>query len=108
MRLRPLIQISEVRTIAADRLWMSPAYDRASVGIHFTWHKDPPEVMALLPEIERALEPFQPRPHWGKLFRMDPPRLQSLYSKLDDFRALLRRHDPGCKFRNPFLEHHLF
>jgi hypothetical protein len=38
--IRPVLQVSEIRTIAADDLWMSPQYGRDSVGIHFTWRRD--------------------------------------------------------------------
>src|SRR5439155_17972582 len=86
-RVGPLIQISEIRTIAADRFWISPFYQRESVAIHFTWRREQAAVMALLPDIERALAPFDPRPHWGKLFTIDPTRLRAVYPKMDDFRA---------------------
>ncbi len=104
----PLLQISEVRTIAADPLWMSPFYQRASAAIHFTWKKDWPEVRRLLPVIEEQLAPFAARPHWGKLFAMPPARLQSLYEKLPDFRQLLGRCDPQGKFRNAFLDTYIW
>ena len=38
---RPVIQVSEIRTIAADALWMSPQYGRDTVAIHFTWSPEP-------------------------------------------------------------------
>jgi xylitol oxidase len=102
-----LVQISELRTIAADHLWMSPCYGRDSVSIHFTWRKDAQGVARILPRIEEALDPFGPRPHWGKLFAMSPARLQSLYPRLGDFRALLESYDPRGKFRNAFLERYV-
>jgi len=104
----PLLQISELRTIAADDLWMSTCYQQASVAIHFTWKKDWPAVSQLLPLIEEQLAPFGARPHWGKLFTLPPKRLQSLYAKLPDFQALLRSYDPQGKFRNPFLDTYIF
>jgi len=100
----PLLQISEVRTVAADTLWMSPCYQQACVAIHFTWRKDWPAVSKLLPRIEEQLAPFDARPHWGKLFTMSPARLQSLYEKLPDFQQLLRSYDPQGKFHNAFLD----
>jgi xylitol oxidase len=100
----PHLQISEIRSIAADKLWMSPCYQQACIAIHFTWKKDWPAVREVLPRIEAALEPLSARPHWGKLFTMPPSRLQSLYRKLPEFRELLRRLDPAGKFRNAFLE----
>ena len=104
----PLLHISEVRTIAADNLWMSPCYHQDSIGIHFTWKQDWPAVSQLLPRIEDALVPFNARPHWGKLFTMDPKHLQSLYEKVSEFQELLRHYDPQGKFRNTFLDKYIF
>ena len=67
-RIRPLLHASEVRTVAADELWLSPAHRRDSACVHFTWKQRPEEVAALLPAIEERLAPFAPRPHWGKVF----------------------------------------
>ncbi len=107
-RIAPLLQISEVRTIAADDLWMSPCYKQACVAIHFTWKKDWDGVRKLLPLIEEKLEPFEARPHWGKLFTMDPTRIQLLYKRLPEFRELLQHYDPQGKFRNTFLDKYIF
>jgi xylitol oxidase len=101
-RIRPLLYISEIRTIAADDLWLSPEYGRDTVGIHFTWKRDQDAVERALIEVERALEPFAPRPHWGKLF-LSAPR----YERLPDFVALLGRFDPRGAFRNDWLERHV-
>lgn len=100
----PLLQISEVRTVAADDLWMSPCCGQPCVCLHFTWKKDWPGVRELLPLLEERLAPFDARPHWGKLFTMSPALLQSLYPQLPDFRTLLRRYDPDGRFHNGFLE----
>jgi xylitol oxidase len=106
--LAPLLQISEVRAVAADDLWMSPCYERACVAIHFTWIKDAEAVQQVLPRIESALAPFAAAPHWGKVFTTPPTRLQSLYPKLPDFQRLLAEYDPDGKFRNPFLDRYIF
>jgi xylitol oxidase len=103
-QIAPLLFISEIRTIAADTLWISPCHQRACVGFHFTWKQDWPAVRELLPKIESQLSPFEARPHWGKLFSMSPQRLQSLYKKLPDFRRLLLAHDPRGKFCNEFVD----
>ena len=103
-RIAPLLQISEIRTIAADDLWMSPCYRRPCAAIHFTWKKDWPAVRALLPAIEAALAPFAARPHWGKLFTMSAAQLQPLYPRLSDFRDLLATFDARGAFRNDYLE----
>ena len=104
----PLLQISEVRTIAADDLWMSPCYQQACVAIHFTWKKDWDAVRKILPLIEERLAPFDARPHWGKLFTMNPRHVQTLYKKLPEFQELLRHYDPEGKFRNAFLDKYIF
>jgi xylitol oxidase len=107
-RMAPLLWISEVRTIAADALWLSPCYGQACVGLHFSWRRDWPAVQRLLPLIEEALAPFEPRPHWGKLFTLPASQVQSRYPRLPDFRALLGKFDPGGKFRNAFLDACIF
>ena len=101
---RPLLLVSEIRTIAADTLWMSPEYGRDSVAIHFTFKREPEAVDAALVEVERALAPFPARPHWGKRFLMRAPEIRELYPRLDDFASLLARLDPRGAFRNDWLE----
>jgi xylitol oxidase len=102
-RIAVLVQISEIRTIAADDLWLSPAFGLPVVGIHFTWRPDERAVRALLPEIERLLRPFEPRPHWAKLFAMDPAEVRSRYPRWDGFAALVHSSDPEGRFGNAFL-----
>ena len=104
----PILQISEIRTIAADNLWMSPCYKQDSAAIHFTWKQDWESVQRVLPMIEEALEPFHARPHWAKLFTMSSERLRSLYEKMPDFQQLVRRYDPQGKFHNEYLERYIF
>lgn len=104
----PVCHVSEVRTVAADDLWLSPSYRRDSVALHVTWRSDWPRVRAVLPEIDRALAPFAARPHWSKLFTTPAATLASLYPRLAEFRALARALDPSAKFMNPYLARHLF
>jgi xylitol oxidase len=106
--LAPLLQISEVRTVAADNLWMSPCYGQTCVAIHFTWKKNWEAVRQLLPLIEEQVAPLNARPHWGKLFTMQAARVGALYPKLADFQQLLRLYDPRGKFRNAFLDTYIF
>jgi xylitol oxidase len=106
-QVNPLIQISEVRSIAADNLLMSPMREQDSIAIHFTWKKDWEGVKKVLPLIEQTLGPFNVRPHWGKLFTLDPKVLQSRYKGLSQFKELIAKYDPKGKFRNEFLERNL-
>jgi xylitol oxidase len=99
----PHLFITEIRTIAADNLWLSPCRNQDSVTIHFTWKQELDEVKKLLPLIEKELAPFNVRPHWGKLFTMSAATLESRYEKLADFKKLAATYDPKGKFRNDFL-----
>jgi alditol oxidase len=100
----PVLQISEIRTVAADRLWLSPSYGRDTVALHFTWIKDARAVAPVISAVEDALAPFDPRPHWGKLSGIGPNALTQSYERLPDFRELVRRHDPDGRFRNDFTD----
>ena len=102
--LRPLLQVSEIRTVAADGLWMSPQYGQDTVGFHFTWRPDQEAVERVLTEVEAALRPFAARPHWGKLFLAGVESIAPLYERVGDFAALAARTDPRGAFRNDWLD----
>jgi xylitol oxidase len=103
-QVQPVLQVSEIRTVAADRLWLSPQYGTDTIGIHFTWTRDPDPVERALAQVEAALAPFDARPHWGKLFLATPAHL---YERRSDFLALAERLDPRGAFRNRWLERSL-
>ena len=107
-RVSPHLLISELRTVDADRFWMSPCYGRASLAIHFTWKPDWKSVRQVLPVIEKELAPYEVRPHWGKLFSIGAAELRSRYEKMSEFKDLIKRHDPRGKFRNEFLTRSLY
>lgn len=107
-KISPHLFVSEIRTIAADDLWLSPCYKKSCVAFHFTWKQEWERVRELLPFIEEALAPFEALPHWGKLFTMAPSVLQSRISKLADFKELVHQYDPQGKFRNAFLAENLY
>jgi xylitol oxidase len=98
--IRPHLFVSELRTIAADDLWLSPSHDVDCLAIHFTWRMHVPEVTALLPALDGALAPYAARPHWGKVFQSDRDRLAAAYPRIADFRSLAERLDPTGTFRN--------
>ena len=102
--LDPALHISEIRTMAADDLWLSGAYGTDAVSIQFTWRDLPDLVLPLLPQVEERLLPLGARPHWGKLFHASGLRLRDHYPRWGDFEDLRDRRDPGRKFGNAFLE----
>lgn len=101
--LDPILLASEVRTIAADELWLSPAHGCETVALHFTWTLDPAAVAPVLAELERALEPFEPRPHWGKLTGLDAATIRSRFPRIDAFDELRAELDPHGVFDNAAL-----
>jgi alditol oxidase len=106
-RVAAVLQVSELRTVAADDLWLSPAYAQDSLAVHFTWVDDATAVAPVVAELEQRLEPFGPRPHWGKVFTLTPAAVQPLYPRLAEFAALRRELDPDDVFGNAMVDTYL-
>lgn len=104
----PILFVTEIRSIAADELWLSPAYKQDVIAFHFTWKPETEMVMAVLPKVEAALKPFNYMPHWGKIFTIAPADLHSRYPKFKDFVALVKEMDPAGKWKNGFLELNIY
>lgn len=121
-RLRNILIISEIRTIMADQIELSPAYEQDAVGIHFTLQPNLLAVLEALHDvIEPALSPFNPRPHWGKLFTLDREALLKAYGwdgsqfagspirpVLGTILQVAKQVDPHGKFRNDYTDRYLF
>jgi xylitol oxidase len=88
--IQPLLFVSEIRTIRADDLWLSPEQGRDTVAFHFTWHRDEPAVLAV-------------RPHWGKVFTTSAATIAGAYDRMPEFLALRDRFDPNRVFGNEYL-----
>ncbi len=106
-RIQPILQVSEIREVAADRLWMSMSYGEDTIGIHFTWKPEREAVEEMIVQLESALAPFEARPHWGKLFDADAAAIAPLYERMPDFTGLVERLDPRGAFRNSWLRTHV-
>ncbi len=104
----PHLFISEIRSIAADDLWLSTAYQKDVISFHFTWKPHGPEVNALITQIEQELAPYQVVPHWGKLFTLDAATLHTRYPKMSDFLELAKKYDPQGRFRNDYLNQNIY
>lgn len=102
----PHLYITELRAIAADDLWMSMAYQRPSLAIHFTWKLEMEAVLKVLPQIEAKLAPFQARPHWAKVFTLGSGQIAPLYPRMKEFCSLVTGMDSKGKFQNAFLRDH--
>ena len=102
-QINEILWVSEIRAIAADELWMSPHFQRDSIGIHFTWKKVD-AVYEMVKVVEATLAPFKYRPHLGKVFSASPRYLESVMPKISDFKNLISEIDPTNKFGNEFTD----
>lgn len=102
-QISPYLRVSELRVIRGDSFPMSPCYRRDSLAIHFTWAPDEAGVRKVLPLIEKQLAPFEPRPHWGKVFTMPLDRVRSRYDRFDEWARIRQELDPKGTFVNDFL-----
>jgi xylitol oxidase len=106
-RVAPVLQVSELRTVAADDLWLSPAYEQDSLAVHFTWIDDAAGVAPVVAELEERLAPFGPRPHWGKVFSTAPAAVRAVYPRLAEFVALRHELDPDNDLGNAMVDAYL-
>jgi xylitol oxidase len=79
-------------------------YQQDCLGLHFTWIDDTAAVLPAVTVLEEALEGLDARPHWGKVFTMDPATIRSRYDRFGDFIELAKHFDPSGKFRNAYLD----
>ena len=100
----PVLHVSELRTVAADELWLSPACGRDSVTFHFTWVTDTDAVRPVLAKVESRLLPLGARPHWAKLTTVPPRQVIEGYQQGAAFGRLMRRLDPAGKFGSEFTD----
>ena len=106
--IQPILYVAEMRTVAADDLWLSGQYHRDSIALHFTWRRQPEAVASACAEIERTLAPFSPRAHWGKASSLSAGAIAESFPRLADFLTLRDELDPSGKFLNTWLCDRLF
>jgi len=101
--INPTLVISEIRTIAQDSAWLSPMKQEDKIALHFTWKNERQSVSKAVDLVERALAPFAPIPHWGKVHHFDERRLALRHEKLSEARATFDSLDPAGKFSSEYL-----
>lgn len=102
-----VVAISEVRSVRADGLWLSPAYGRPSVSFHFTWFPDADKIRRAVDAVEEVLVPLGARPHWGKVFHLDAGTLKVAFPRLLDAASLRAKLDPNEVFQNELSRRYL-
>ena len=91
-----------MRTLAADDIPLSPAYERASVTISVHQAADLP-CDALFADTQAVFANHGGRPHWGKFHDLDAKTLAPLYPEWDAFLLVRERLDPEGRFANDYL-----
>ena len=93
----------EVRSAAADDLWLSTAQGRETgyLAVHRYHREDPAEYFHAVEAIMRA---HDGRPHWGKMHYRDAESLGPAYPRFADFILVRDRLDPERRFSNSYLE----
>ncbi len=100
------IQLSfpvEVRVVAPDDIPLSTASDRASGYIAVHVYKGTP-YDAYFQGVERIMDAYGGRPHWGKMHFQRAETLAERYPRWDEFQEIRRRLDPEGRFTNQYLE----
>ena len=92
----------EYRTLAADDLWLSPAYGRETVTISVHQAAELP-YQPFFADVEAIFRNHHGRPHWGKIHTHTAPDLAALYPQWAAFQAVRRQADPAGRFLNEHL-----
>jgi FAD/FMN-containing dehydrogenase len=92
----------EIRSIAADNAYLSPFYARDSISVSICGHKNL-DYRGFLADVATTLDPYDSRPHWGKIHYMDRQRLQAAFPQYDRFTGIRERLDPSGTFLGPHL-----
>jgi L-gulono-1,4-lactone dehydrogenase len=93
----------EVRFVAADDIFLSPSHDRDTcyVAVHmFTgveWER-------YFRGVERIMDSYGGRPHWGKRHFQTAETLAPRYPRWEDFQRVRSLLDPDGRFVNPYTD----
>jgi L-gulonolactone oxidase len=100
------IQLSfpvEVRVVAPDDIPLSTAQGRATGYIAVHVYRGTP-YDAYFQGVERIMDSYDGRPHWGKMHFQRAETLAPRYPGWDSFQAVRRQVDPEGRFANPYLD----
>ncbi len=92
----------ECRFVAADDIWLSPTYQRASAYVAVPVYRGM-EYREYFLHLEEIFCRYQGRPHWGKTHTQTAESLSLLYPRWHDFARIRATHDPRGVFVNSYL-----
>ncbi len=93
----------EYRTLKADDIYLSPAYQRATVTLSVHEAYDRP-YQAFFADVEAIFRNYQGRPHWGKLHTHRAAELEALYPQWKRFQTIREQLDPQGRLMNKHLQ----
>jgi L-gulonolactone oxidase len=93
----------EVRVVAPDDIPLSTAYGRETGYIAVHVYQGTP-YDAYFSGVERIMDSYEGRPHWGKMHFQRSETLAPRYPRWDDFQRVRARVDPEGRFANPYLD----
>jgi len=93
----------EYRTVAADDVWLSMAFQRATVtiSVHQDIHEDETEYYRACEEIFLS---FHGRPHWGKVNYLDATQMADAHPRWLQWWSVRDQYDPEDVFLNEYLK----
>ncbi|MFN8489627.1 MAG: D-arabinono-1,4-lactone oxidase [Caldilineaceae bacterium] len=92
----------EYRTLAADDIDLSPAYQRPTVTLSVHQAAELP-YRPFFADVEAIFRNHQGRPHWGKIHTHTAPDFRSLYPRWEHFQTVRQQLDPTGCFTNAYL-----
>jgi L-gulono-1,4-lactone dehydrogenase len=99
----PVLFPIEVRVSAADDIALSTGFGRTSGWIAVHQYRGAP-YDEYFSGVERIMDDYAGRPHWGKLHGQRAATLAPRYPRWDAFAAVRDRLDPDRTFANPYLD----
>jgi L-gulono-1,4-lactone dehydrogenase len=93
----------EVRVVAPDDIPLSTAHGRETGYIAVHVYRGTP-FDTYFTGVERIMDSYGGRPHWGKLHFQRAETLASRYPRWDEFQRVRARLDPEGRFANPYLD----
>lgn len=92
----------QIRWQQADEAYLSAQYRRDTVSVSVSG-KPGTTYEPFLRDLDRELQQFDARPHWGKIHYLTRDRVERLYPRYEEFVAIRRQFDPQGIFLNPHL-----
>jgi FAD/FMN-containing dehydrogenase len=92
----------QIRWQHADDGYLSAQYHRDTVSVSVSGQIGT-TYEPFMRELDRELQRFDARPHWGKIHFLTRDRVEALYPRYEDFARIRREFDPSGIFLNPHL-----